>query len=184
METIICGVDGSSSAREALRIAVDLGDKFGFRIVAVHVVKWAAADRGHDGGVATLRARGRAERLLANVLDEEGLVGEVDWRAEVGERAERLAAVAQEERAALIVLGSGSPKWGSSTRSRLAPEIAKLTPVPVAVPAERRIIAGGRGPAGQEGQGAGRNGCLGAVESGDGTSAHHDSSLESQEEAA
>src|SRR3712207_9526069 len=109
METIICGVDGSSSARDALRIAVDLGDKFGFRIVAVHVVKWAAADRGHDGGVATQRARGRAERLLANVLDEEGLVGEVDWRDEAGEPAGQAPAVGHAERASRIGRGCRIP---------------------------------------------------------------------------
>ena len=64
METIICGVDPSVGAREALRIAADLGERFGFRVVAIHVVARAVAD-GENDISATLRARGRAERLLA-----------------------------------------------------------------------------------------------------------------------
>jgi nucleotide-binding universal stress UspA family protein len=142
METIICGVDASVSAREALRIAADLGERFGFRVVAIHVVARAVADGDNDIS-ATLRARGRAERVLAEVLDEEELVGKIDWRAEVGDTAERLAAVADDERAALIVIGSRSPKAGAVHRSRLASAIAKKTTVPVALPAEQRIVVGG-----------------------------------------
>lgn len=143
METIICGVDTSVGARVALRVAVDLGEMFGFRVVAVHVVDRIAAD-GEDGsGTATLRARGRAERVLAEVLDDEELVGKIDWRAEVGDTPERLAAAADEEKAALIVLGSRTPKAGTRHRSRLAREIAKKTAVPVALPAEGQIVTGG-----------------------------------------
>ena len=143
METVICGVDASVGAREALRLAVGLGESFGFRVVAVHVVDRGKAD-GENDISATLRARGRAERALAHVLDEEELVGKIDWRAEVGDTAERLAAVADDERAALIVLGSLAAKAGAGHRSQLANEIAKITAVPVALPAERRIVVGGR----------------------------------------
>jgi nucleotide-binding universal stress UspA family protein len=145
METIICGVDASVGAREALRIAVDLGERFGFHVVAVHVVDRGVANEENDIG-ATLQARGGAERVLARVLDEEELVGKIDWRAEVGDTAERLAAVADDERAALIVLGSRTPNAGAGHRSQLANEIAKLTAVPVALPAEERIVVGGRAP--------------------------------------
>jgi nucleotide-binding universal stress UspA family protein len=146
METIICGVDASVGARTALRIAADLGEMFGFRVVAVHVVDRTAGDREDGIGGATLRARGRAERVLAQVLDDEELVGKVDWRAEVGDTAERLATVADEERAALIVLGSRTARVGAGHRSRLANEIAKMTAVPVALPAEERIVTGGGKP--------------------------------------
>jgi nucleotide-binding universal stress UspA family protein len=145
VETIVCGVDASVGAQEALRITADLGERFGFRVVAVHVVGRGAAD-GENDISANLRARGRAERVLAHALDEEELVGKIDWRAEVGDTAERLAAVADDERAALIVLGSRTPKAGAVHRSQLANEIAKMTAVPVALPAERRIVVGGREP--------------------------------------
>jgi nucleotide-binding universal stress UspA family protein len=146
VETIICGIDASVGARAALRIAVDLGEMFGYRIVAVHVDDPVGADGQQNSGGATLRARGRAERVLAQVLDDEELVGKIDWRAEVGDPAERLAALADEERAALIVLGSRAPEAAGGHQSRLANEIAKLTAVPVALPAEERIVIGGGKP--------------------------------------
>jgi nucleotide-binding universal stress UspA family protein len=144
VETIICGVDRSVGAREALRIAVDLGDRFGYRVIAVHVADREEADGERDVRAAMLRARGRAERVLAEVLDDEDLVGTIEWRAEVGEAAERLAAVAEEERAALIVLGARTATASASLPGWLANEVTRRTAVPVAVPAERRILAGGR----------------------------------------
>jgi nucleotide-binding universal stress UspA family protein len=143
VETIICGVDASVGARAALRIAVDLGEMLRSRVVAVHVVDRIAAGGDDGSGTATLRARGRAERVLAHVLDDEELVGKIDWRAEVGDTAERLAAAADEEKAALIVLGSRTPKDGTGDSSRLASEIAKKTAVPVALPAEGQIVTAG-----------------------------------------
>jgi nucleotide-binding universal stress UspA family protein len=143
VETIICGVDASVGARAALRIAVDLGEMFGFRVVAVHVVDRIAADGDDGSDTATLRARGRAERVLAQVLDDEALVGKLEWRAEVGDTAERLAVAADEEKAALIVLGSRTPRADTGHRSRLASEIAKKTAVPVALPAKGQIVTGG-----------------------------------------
>ncbi len=167
METIICGVDGSVGARAALRIGADLGEMFGFRVVAVHVVERTAGDGEHGIGAATLRARGRAERFLAEVLDDEGLVGKIDWRAEVGDIAERLAAVADEERAALIVLGSRTPKAGAGLRRRLANEIANMTVVPVALPAEERIVTGGGKPERGDDHCTSSNGGLDAVAPGE-----------------
>jgi nucleotide-binding universal stress UspA family protein len=84
--------------------------------------------------LAILRVRGNAERLLANVLYDEQLVGLVDWRAEVGNVAERLAAVAADERALLILLGARSNgKARTFLRSRLAGEIVRKSSVPVMV---------------------------------------------------
>jgi hypothetical protein len=71
-------------------------------------------------------------------------VGKIDWRAEVGDTAERLAAVADDEKAALIMLGSRTRKAGAARHSRLASEIAKKTAVPVALPAEGQVVTGGR----------------------------------------
>jgi nucleotide-binding universal stress UspA family protein len=160
VETIICGVDASVGARGALRIAVDLGEMFGFRVVAVHVVDRIAADGKDGSGTATLRARGRAERVLAQILDDEELVGKIDRRAEVGDTAERLATAADEENAAVIVLESRAPKAGTGHRSRLANEITKRTAVPVALPAEGQLVAGRRKPELHGNHGTSSNGRL------------------------
>jgi nucleotide-binding universal stress UspA family protein len=134
VETIICGIDGSPGARLALRVATEFAEVLGLRVVAVHVAERLGDDHMPDAALAILHLRGNAERLLANVLYDEELVGRVDVRAEVGNVAERLAAVAAEERALLILLGARSKgKARTFLRSRLAGEIVRKSSVPVMV---------------------------------------------------
>jgi nucleotide-binding universal stress UspA family protein len=134
VETIICGIDGSPGARLALRVATEIAEALGLRVVAVHVADGFDGDQEPDETPAILRMRGTAERLLANVLYDEQLVGRADVRAEVGNVAERLAAVAAEERALLILLGSRSKgKARTFLRSRLAEETLRKSSVPVIV---------------------------------------------------
>jgi nucleotide-binding universal stress UspA family protein len=130
--TVVCGLDGSPGARSALRLAVELAKALRLRVVAVHVVDSFGGDQELDESPAILRRRAKAERLLANVLDEEELVGRVDWRAEVGDVAERLVAVAEEERALVILLGARSKrKLPTSPPSGLWQEIVRTCSVPV-----------------------------------------------------
>ena len=82
MRTIICGVDGSHSARVALRVAAGLATELDAQLVAVHVL-----DR-----VADIEAS--AERTAANLLYDEIPDLAAEARGEVGDVAERLAAVA------------------------------------------------------------------------------------------
>jgi nucleotide-binding universal stress UspA family protein len=133
VRTIVCGIDGSPEARSALRVAMRLADAHSLRVVALHV----AEALGDDPELADrLRARGNAERLLANVLYDEQSLGRVDWRAEVGNVAEQLAAVAADEQALLIILGLRSKgKARPLLRSRLADEMVARSSIPVvAVP--------------------------------------------------
>ena len=134
MRTIVCGIDGSPGARSALRVATELAEALRLRVVAVHVAHSFGGGQDLNESPAILRMRGNAERVLANVLYDEQLVGRVDWRAEVGNVAERLVAVAADERALLILLGSRSKgrPW-TFLRSRLAGEIVRKSSVPVIV---------------------------------------------------
>lgn len=122
MKTIICGVDSSAGARAALRIAATLADAVGARLVAVHVL-----DRLVD-------VTQSAERVAADVLYDEAPDASAEARGEVGDVADRLAAVARDEEATLIVLGARS-RGRSRTylRARSAAELAELTPVPILV---------------------------------------------------
>ena len=122
MKTIICGIDESPSARAALRVAARLAEEQGARLVAVHVL-----DRLADTGPAP-------DWLAANVLYEEAPDTSAEARGEVGDVAERLAAVAAEEDASMIVLGARS-RGRSRTflRARCAAELGELTSVPVLV---------------------------------------------------
>ena len=134
MRTIVCAIDASPAARSALRVATELAEVLRLRVVAVHVADSFGGDQTLDEPHATLRLLGNAERLLANVLYDEQLVGRVDWRAEVGDVSERLAAVAADERAVLILLGARSKgKARPFLRSRLAEEVVATSSIPVVV---------------------------------------------------
>jgi nucleotide-binding universal stress UspA family protein len=134
MRTIVCAIDASPAARSALHVATELAEVLRLRVVAVHVAESFGGDQKLNEPHAVLRARGNAERLLANVLYDEQLVGRVDWRAEVGNAPERLAAVAADERAVLILLGARSKgKARTYLRNRLAGEIVRKSSVPVMV---------------------------------------------------
>jgi nucleotide-binding universal stress UspA family protein len=122
MTTIVCGVDRSPGARTALRVAGALAEMLNARLVAVHVL-----DRLIGG-------YGSAERIADDLLYEELPDASAEARGEVGDVAERLAAVAREEQADLIVLGARS-RGRSRTylRSRSAASLAELTTVPIVV---------------------------------------------------
>lgn len=122
MKTIVCGVDRSAGARAAVRVAATLADSIGARLVAVHVL-----DRLTEVGRV-------AERVAAHVLYDEVPDARAEARGEVGDVAERLAAVARDEEAMLIVLGARSRgRSRTSLRARCAAELAELTSVPVVV---------------------------------------------------
>jgi nucleotide-binding universal stress UspA family protein len=122
MKTIVCGVDSSPGARAALRVAARLAEVIDARLVAVHVL-----DR-LIGGV------GSAERIADEILYDELPDASAEARGEVGDVAERLAAVAREEQATLIVLGARSHgRSRTYIRTRCAAELAELTTVPIAV---------------------------------------------------
>lgn len=119
MNTIVCGVDGSAGAREAVRVSAALARRLDARLVAVHVL-----DRPQAG----------AESVAAKILAEEapGVAGEA--RVEVGDVAERLAAAARAADALMIVLGAR--RRGRSRaflRARSVTGLASMTGVPVLV---------------------------------------------------
>jgi K+-sensing histidine kinase KdpD len=99
-----------------------LAAQFGGRLVAVHVL-----DRLTTGSQT-------AERAAATILYDEAPDAGAEARGEVGDVAERLAAVAGDEAAALIVLGARS-RGRSRTflRASCAAKLANLTNVPVVV---------------------------------------------------
>jgi nucleotide-binding universal stress UspA family protein len=124
--TILCGVDDSQSARAALQLAVALSERLGLRLVVAHVAEEAAVDE--------------ADRLLSPMLEQAGVDRTADRRVAAGERAGRIAQIAAEEGADLIIVGSGRhgrlrPRLGSTLGSDL--ESATSCPVLIA-PAQTR----------------------------------------------
>jgi nucleotide-binding universal stress UspA family protein len=115
-KSIVCGVDGSADSDAALTVAAELADRLGTRLVLAHVVEhvhspYAAA--GAFGAAAVTRTfastlddqRRAGERLLERVADGAGLEA-AERRVVAGFAAERLADLADDEDAELIVVGS------------------------------------------------------------------------------
>lgn len=135
MGTIVCAVDDSPEAEEALRVAMRLSDDSRLRLVVANVQE--RADAGSDHRRAGQRGRQLLERLLAN----QGLNGNADKRVEIGERASELARVAAEEAASVILVGSRRRhRWRGRRTSKLTADLAATAPCPVVVvpPARRR----------------------------------------------
>jgi nucleotide-binding universal stress UspA family protein len=134
--TILCRVNESAGSRNAARVAGALSKRLELRLVLVHVADGftvAGGSTGNDESLTTRQARSGGKKLLDQLTAEQGLRG-AEQRIEVGDPAERLAQVAAEERAALIVVGARAQRRLRSTlRSDLSQDIARVTPCPVFV---------------------------------------------------
>ena len=132
--SIICGVDGSESAKGAARVARELSAQLGTRLVFVRVVDRASSER--EISVAAARLQQLAE--CAPDLD----CG-AQWLVEVGHPADRLVAVAEKEAASLIVVGSTGPR--SSLLGSISADVSRRAPCPVVVvaPSADRSFANG-----------------------------------------
>jgi nucleotide-binding universal stress UspA family protein len=116
--SIVCGVDGSADSQAALGVAVRLAERLEARLVLAHVAEVPVAPYAAVGGMGvgriapqpmTLATRADQEeagvRLLEQIAAEHGL-GDAERRVIVGFPAERLADLADDEDAELIVVGS------------------------------------------------------------------------------
>jgi nucleotide-binding universal stress UspA family protein len=128
--TMVCGIDDSPGAVEALRVARTLSSELNLRLVVAHVAPgWAA---GADESLTTNQARKGGDRLLERAAREHNL--QAERRVEVGEPAETLAQIATEEAATVIVVGSRRQgRLRPGLRSGLADELAGSAPCPVLV---------------------------------------------------
>jgi nucleotide-binding universal stress UspA family protein len=120
--SIICGIDGSESAKRAARVARGLCSKLGLRLVFVHVVKAGSSDE-KTGAIAE-----RLHQLAESCT-------EVDcgaaWLVDVGHPLDRLIAAAEDEEASFIVIGAQEPR--SSLLGSITGEISRRAPCPVVV---------------------------------------------------
>jgi nucleotide-binding universal stress UspA family protein len=138
--SIICGVDDSESARGAARVARELGARLRLRLVFVRVLENGAG----DDEVETVAARLRHLADAATELD----CG-AHWLVDVGHPADRLLAAAEEENAAMIVVGSTGPR--SSLLGSISADVSQRAPCPVVVVApgaDRQLIDGREEPTG------------------------------------
>jgi nucleotide-binding universal stress UspA family protein len=133
--SIICGVDGSESAKGAARVARDLSARLGMRLVFVRVVH----DGSSDAQIGTIAAR--LQHLADGATDVD--CG-AHWLVDAGHPADRLVAVAAAEEASLIVVGSTGPR--SSLLGSISADVSRRAPCPVVVvaPGADGCLANGR----------------------------------------
>jgi nucleotide-binding universal stress UspA family protein len=113
--SIVCGVDESADSQAAIGVAASLAERLGARLVLAHVVEvalvpYAAAGSGGIAPPPMIPAlRDEQEeagaRLLEGIAAAIGL-DDAEQRVVVGFPAERLADLADDEDAELIVVGS------------------------------------------------------------------------------
>jgi nucleotide-binding universal stress UspA family protein len=137
LQTIVCAVDESPGAAEAIAVAATLSERLGLRLVLAHVADGYRRTNGADiGGVQEYR---EGQRLLERIARKHSLESAADRRAEVGDRASELSRIAGEEAAVVIVMGSrGRYRRGRGQLSRLSTELRSTAPCPVVVVPPRR----------------------------------------------
>lgn len=129
MSTLVCAVDDTPEAAEALRVAALLSRDSDLRLVVVHV-----EDTVGSGSDFRRGARQHGGELLDRLLATKGLNGEVDRRVEVGAPPKELARVAAEEAACMILVGSPRRhRWGRRGTSRLTRALTATAGCPVVV---------------------------------------------------
>ena len=115
--SIICGVDGSTDSERALGVAAELADRLNLLLVLAHVVDHAYSPYAAVGPVgagvmtrplvmANVEAYEEAGEELLTRLADEAEVAQAERRVASGFPAERLADLADEENAEMIVVGS------------------------------------------------------------------------------
>jgi nucleotide-binding universal stress UspA family protein len=120
---IICGVDGSESARGAARVARSLASELGVGVIFVRVLEQEALDATE----VTTTAQ-RLEGLTAAVTDVDSGAA---WHVEAGHPSDGLVAAAKKARAAMIVVGSTGPR--SSLLGSVSADVSRRAPCPVVV---------------------------------------------------
>ena len=128
MGTLVCAVDDSPEAAEALRVAVRLSHDADLRLVVVHVEDTLGA-----GSSVRATAAQRGQQLLDRLLAMQGLNGGIDRRVEVGAPAKELARVAEEEAASLILVGARRRRWWRTRTSRLTSDLSATVDCPVVI---------------------------------------------------
>lgn len=139
---IVCGIDGSRVARQALQAAEGLRDRLGLSLLAAHVVSpvpvrarpWAG-----PGASATVEDLASGEALLQEECAA-AAIEQAERRVLVGRPAERLAELADDRDADLVVVGSrGHRQMPAAVMGSVSTELLGLAPCPVLVVPARAV---------------------------------------------
>jgi len=131
--TVVCAVTDGEESADALELGAALSERLGLRLVLAHTVAGVPVADGGDESVTMKAGREGAERRLARLAQEHGVVERAERRVAVGEPAGLLGQIAAEEAADIIVVGARARGWRRRLESPLADELGSETPVPVLI---------------------------------------------------
>jgi nucleotide-binding universal stress UspA family protein len=119
-------------------VAVELSERLGLRLVLLHVAQVPRSI--HARGIAYEHGESQAEelkdaaRVLREVAEEFELEGRAERRLQLGDPVERLAEVADEQEAAMLVVGSrGRGALRSALLGSVSAGLLAKAPCPVVV---------------------------------------------------
>ena len=130
---IVCGVDDSKAARHAARVAAAISKRIDAPLIFVHV---AERELGFPYGdvAAAERRRSRMVRRVRDVVAPGTSAAEPVVRLELGDPAETLAAVASDEGAEMLVVGSrGRGALTAALMGSVSRALVAVAPCPVVV---------------------------------------------------
>ena len=139
--SIVCGIDASPQAHQGLNLASLLAERLALRLVLVHAVPAATPDLlltaptrvPTDVEQIDFLGRDTGEQLLDQAADTHDVTG-YERRLEIGNAAERLCAVAHEEQAEFVVVGSrGVGTLHSAVLGSVSTAIIRDAPCPTVV---------------------------------------------------
>lgn len=138
--TLVCGADQSEGGRRSLALSIDLAARMNMRLVVAHVAHvnagFASIPVAEDESL--WHEWLAAERRLGALLRSYDVYESVERRVAVGDVAGRIAEIAAENAADLIVIGAA--RKGRRRRrvsNRIADQLASETTIPVLVAVPR-----------------------------------------------
>jgi nucleotide-binding universal stress UspA family protein len=144
MRPVLCAVDHSEPARAALRVARDLAERLGCRLVLVNVQPPTEAPgvSAAPAGQARLREEelSSARALLDCLAEDEQLGAAVAFRDAVGSPADRIVELCGEENASFVVVGSrGRGDVRAAVLGSVSHAVAGRAPCPVVIVPPRAV---------------------------------------------